>query len=409
MKNTRVMLLILILLLSALAACFAFLYRSSGCGLSSGFTTGEKKIVSSGTERVFYVKLPANYNPKTSYPLIFGFHGASGDYTAFTGGYYDFQSVVGDEAILVYPNALANEAGLTQWDNDKDLIFFDDVLSELEANLCFDKRRVFAVGHSSGAGFVHTLGCKRGDVLRAIAPVAGSLLDHDNCTGQVAVIMIQGASDPYVPLEMVTPTRDYWIAVNSCNKGKTKEGADPVCVVYEGCDPQFPVQYCQHDGGHEWPAFASSGIWSFFKSLLPAVPSDKTGHGDVGNLGKGTISFKINYPADFVGTPSKLALALYPYNTTPPISAAPSFILNPNVPLGSYTFGQITEYKNVEINVLGLDYGSYTLLVLVYVEGGSYPIPTNDKDYEGLQNITIQSNTITVATPFDLAFVKMGF
>jgi hypothetical protein len=110
-----------------------------------------------------------------------------------------------------------------------------------------------------------------------------------------------------------------------------------------------------------------------------------------------------------VGTPSKLALALYPYNTTPPISTAPSYILNSDVPLGEYKFGEVTEYNNIEINVLGLDYGDYTLTVTIYVEGGSYPIPTNGKDYQGLQNITIDSNAIVTETPFEIEFVQMGF
>ncbi len=399
----------LIISLSVFAACLSLLYRSSGCGSGGDFTTGEKTIISNNVERIYYLKLPENYNSRTPYPLIFGFHGASGDYTAFTEEYYDLQSVVGEEAILVYPNGLANEAGLTQWNNDIDLILFDDLFRELETHLCFDKSRVFAVGHSAGAGFVHTLGCKRGNVLRAIAPVAGSLLDHKDCIGQVAVMQIQGTNDKAVPLGMIKPSRDYWIAINSCTKENTDAGIDPSCTAYGNCDPQFPVQYCEHTGGHEWPDFASTAMWSFFKSLPFAAPSDKTGDGDVDNLGKGAISFKINYPANFVGTPSKMALALYPYNTTPPISTAPSYLLNVDVPLGNYTFGEVTEYNNMEINMLGLDYGDYTLTVLIYVEGSSYPMPTDGKDYQGLQNITINSNTIAVETPFELDFVQMGF
>ena len=318
----RNMLIALILLLSALAACLALFFRSSGCGTDSGFVTGERSIMSNGVERVYYIKLPEPYDASTPYPLIFGFHGASGDYRSFTQGYYDFQGVVGEAAILVYPNGLANDAGLTQWDQENDLIFFDDLYRELEANLCFDTARVFAAGHSAGAGFAHALGCRRGDILRAIAPVAGALLDHDNCIGQVAVIQIQGTNDKAVPLGMIKPSRDYWIAINSCTKENTDAGIDPSCTAYGNCDPQFPVQYCEHTGGHEWPDFASTAMWSFFKSLPFAAPSDKTGDGDVDNLGKGTISFKIHYPANFVGTPSKMALALYPYNTTPPISTA---------------------------------------------------------------------------------------
>jgi len=410
MKRNTLIALILVLLISALAACMALFFRSSGCGTDSGFVTGERTVMSNGVERVYYLKLPEPYDASTPYPLVFGFHGASGDYTSFTEGYYSLQDVVGEEAILVYPNGLANEAGLTQWDQEKDLIFFDDLYRELEANLCFDTSRVFAAGHSAGAGFVHTLGCRRGDILRAIAPVAGALLDdYESCIGQVAVIQVHGKNDTTVPLGLVTPGRDYWIAINSCSKEETHEGVDPLCVAYEGCDVQFPVEYCAHEGGHEWPDFASDAIWTFFKNLPPSPPSDKPGNGDVEDLGKGTISFSIHYPSDFVGTPEKMAVALYPYNTTPPISTAPSAILNADVPLGEYRFGQVLDYNNVEISLLGLDYGDYALTVVIYVEGSSYPMPTNGKDYQGLQNISINSNDITVETPFELEPVQMAF
>ena len=121
------------------------------------------------------------------------------------------------------------------------------------------------------------------------------------------------------------------------------------------------------------------------------------------------MSFKIHYPGDFEGTPEKLALALYPFNIAPPISVAPSFILNADVPLGDVVKGEVTEYNNVPISVLGLDFGDYTLTVTIYVEGGSYPMPTHGKDYQGLQNITIDSNTMVIETPFELEFVEMGF
>ena len=409
MKKNRIIVVILILVLSALTACLALLFGSSGCGSGSGFTTGERTVMSHDVERVYYLKLPENYDLLTPYPLIFGFHGASGDYSSFTEGYYDFQSVVGEEAILVFPNGLPNEAGLTQWNHESDLIFFDDLYEELETNLCFDTRKVFATGHSAGGGFTHTLGCKRGNILRAIAPVAGSLLDYEDCIGQVAVIQIHGSNDTTVPLGLIRPARDYWITINSCEKAGTQEGVDPICEAYSKCDADFPVQYCEHDGAHEWPDFASDAIWNFF-SLLPAsVPSNETGSGNIEDFGKGEMNFKIHYPSDFVGTPDKLALALYPYDTVPPISVAPSFILNSNVPLGGVEKGEVTDYDNIEISILGLDFGDYTLTVTIYVEGGSYPMPTHGKDYQGLQQITIDSDTIVVETPFDLEFVEMGF
>ena len=95
MKRSRLIQATVVLILSALTACLALLFRSSGCGPSSGFTTGERMIMSDGTARTYFLKIPENYDPLKPYPLIFGFHGASGDYRSFTEGYYDFQDVVG--------------------------------------------------------------------------------------------------------------------------------------------------------------------------------------------------------------------------------------------------------------------------------------------------------------------------
>ena len=76
-----------------------------------------------------------------------------------------------------------------------------------------------------------------------------------------------------------------------------------------------------------------------------------------------------------------------------------------NIPPGEYQFGEVAEYNNVEITMSGVDYGNYTITVVVYVVGSGYPIPTTGVDYQGLQNITINSDTITVDTPFELDFV----
>jgi len=405
-KTNKIVLPLLVFFFIALTSCFILSFRSSGCGSGGTLETGEQTLVSDGLERVYYLKLPANYNGDTDYPLIFAFHGLGGDYTIWTEeGGYDLQEVVGEEAILVYPNALLKN-NEPQWDYDTDPGFFDDLYAELEANLCFDKRKVFAVGHSNGAGMTHTLGCKRGNLLRAIGPVAGILSNNKDLIGQVAVMQIHGSNDNIFPVESVKPTRDYWIAVNGCNQEKTEEGMDLTCEVYIGCDSDFPVQYCEHSGGHEWPDFASSAIWSFFQNLPPAVPSDETGSGGMDDLGNGTISFKIHYPSDFVGTPYKLALGLYPYDSTQPFPGSPVNFFLLDVSIGDYMFGEVTEYDNVEIDLWGVEYGDYTLTVVVYIEGSSYPMPGDGIDYIGLQNFTLDSNTLEVATPFELELMK---
>jgi hypothetical protein len=49
-----------------------------------------------------------------------------------------------------------------------------------------------------------------------------------------------------------------------------------------------------------------------------------------------------------------------------------------------------------------LEYGDDMLSVVVFFEGGNYPMPAKRKDYLGFQNITIDSNNIIVEEPFAL-------
>jgi len=376
------------------------------CDPALDFVTGALTLTSDEVEREYYLKLPSPYDSKISYPLVFGFHGFTSDYTSFTEGYYDLQEVVGDEAILVYPNALETN-GETQWDLEADLGFFDDLYAELEANLCFDKRKVFAVGHSNGAGFTNMLGCRRGDVLRAIGPVSGIFsedYEEKACIGQVASITMHGDNDTTIPQELALPGRDYWVAINSCSSeaSGTTQGVDPSCVAYADCDPEYPVQYCEYSGKHNWPDFGGEAIWTFFKSLVPAIPSSTPGTGDPPTLAKGSASIKIKFPLDFVGTPDMISLSLYASGTTLPPVSAPKHILTNGFPPGEYTLGQVKEYNEVKIVLWGVEFGDYAFLVAVYVEGGVYPVPTPGKDYMGLQEITIDSSTINIETPFEL-------
>jgi len=67
--------------------------------------------------------------------------------------------------------------------------------------------------------------------------------------------------------------------------------------------------------------------------------------------------------------------------------------------------GEVTEYNNVEITLLGIEYGDYAVAVVVFIEGSSYLMPSDGIDYIGLQNITLNKNTIEITTPFELELV----
>jgi poly(3-hydroxybutyrate) depolymerase len=239
--------------------------ESKGCGLPGSGFVGPREVTVAGKVRTFTVRLPDGYDPARPYPLVFGLHGAGGDGPSFA-SYFPLVEPWKDSAIFVFPSALYYDVdGRTTWRHptEENVAFFDAVVDGVQANLCVDRARIFASGFSSGGFYSNTLGCRRGDVLRAIVPVAGGDRDfNDLCVGHVAVMVISS------PLDTSDPTggppgishhqrglraRDYFRARNGCS-----EASDPIeppgCIQYRGCMPDAEVFYCEHQQGHSWPA-----------------------------------------------------------------------------------------------------------------------------------------------------------
>jgi poly(3-hydroxybutyrate) depolymerase len=235
-----------------------------------------------GQSGQYLVSLPPTYDPSKPYPLGFAFHGSGRtgpDCQA--GDCAGFQSVMGDKAVLVYMTAL-NGPG---WDDfDLNSTFFSAVLDRVLATTCIDTGRVFAAGTSSGAHFTNVIGCRFGDRLLAIAPVAGYLPQKTGCVGNVAALVIHGVFDSHVPFSDGEEARDFWHAQNHCSDTTVPPIADihasvvatpesHGCADYQGCDAGLPVTWCEHSEGgydgstHGWPLFGGQRIWDFVSAL----------------------------------------------------------------------------------------------------------------------------------------------
>ena len=407
MKKHRALALFIILPLLSLTACIPQddPFSSSGC-ISVVQSTSGLITISDGSERTYYLRLPEDYDAKNPYPIVIAFHGTGGNYESYLeDDYYNLQGAVGDEAILVYPNALPSGSGVNQWNYDVDISFFDGLMAELNSSVCYDTRQVFAVGHSSGAGITHELGCLRGNMLRGIAPVAGSLLSNE-CAKEVAVMQIHGKTDTMVPISGAEPSRDFWVEYNSCNCDETIGTEYPECMEYPDCDPEYPVYWCPHENenpdhsvpGHAWPPFAGEAIWDFFKNLPPVDPSlaEPTKSGECTSTETTMMQFSILFPDGF-GTPEGfMAISLYPPGTEQPIFSSPSYFLNLQTELAEYGSGEVFSY-NVEGDLTGVPLpGDYTFSVVVYMAGGNYPIPTSGLDYVSLSEIHIDTDGLII-------------
>lgn len=113
-------------------------------------------------------------------PVVFVFHGHGGN-AQFASRNIDFQNYF-KEAIVVFMQGIPGTPGLTidkkgklnGWQfypvdlQNRDVDFFDVVLSDLKANFNIDDKKIYAVGHSNGAKFVNVLWVERGHQLAAI-------------------------------------------------------------------------------------------------------------------------------------------------------------------------------------------------------------------------------------------------
>lgn len=78
--------------------------------------------------------------------------------------YFGLQLLYGKNAIFVAPTV-----------GGRDIRFMRALIKQVQQGTCTDTQRVFAVGFSFGGMMSNAIGCEMGDVVRAIAPRAGSL------------------------------------------------------------------------------------------------------------------------------------------------------------------------------------------------------------------------------------------
>ncbi|HEX7597085.1 MAG TPA: hypothetical protein VF518_02660, partial [Polyangia bacterium] len=252
--------------------------RSTGCGKSTTRPDPgtQQTIPVSGSSRTYQIYVPTGYSPETALTLIFAFHGGGG---SAAGARTDFklEAVVGNNAIIVYPNDATN------YGSGSDIPFFDAMLADTNSKYCIDTHRVFATGFSMGGIFVNGIGCLRGGTtVRGIIPVAGSgpnpnmgpaseadiACPSGTPTADVAVMIIHGTADTNALFKYAQWEANYWTKAEGCTSTSTTTNlASPYqgCVAYQGC--RVPVDFCQHTGGHMVPSTAAANIWAFITNL----------------------------------------------------------------------------------------------------------------------------------------------
>lgn len=235
-----------------------------------------------GLERHYITVLPKNYDKNKTYPLILAFHGRTNPNTMIR-SYYKIEKEADGEAFIVYPAGLPEEWPTRNRSSPgdkttalRDFALFDTIVKEFSEDYCIDQDEIYVVGHSLGAWFTNTLACVRGDVIRGIGSVWGSITKNQ-CTWPVAVMMMHNPLDNLAGFGGGLVARDHLLQANGCWPATITYDSpeNGHCIEYTDCLDSAPIVWCEHTENEErgrWyphlrPTFAGKMIWEFLRSL----------------------------------------------------------------------------------------------------------------------------------------------
>ncbi|QDY08221.1 cellulose-binding protein [Micromonospora sp. HM134] len=272
------------------------LAATAGCGKTPTLTSGTRTISSGGQNRTFILRIPDNYDRNRPYRLIFAFHWNGGTATEVDSGgtsgypwsYYGIRALANNSAIFVAPQGIGNG-----WANtgDRDLTFVDDMMRQIESDLCVETTQRFAMGFSYGGGMSYAIACARASAFRAVAVYSGGQLSGCNGgTQPIAYIGIHGLRDNVLPIATGRSLRDRFVRNNGCTPQNPPEPAQGslthTVTYYSGCRAGYPVAWAPFDGGHAPNAVDGTAdvyapgekswtrpvVWNFFTQFDGTTP-----------------------------------------------------------------------------------------------------------------------------------------
>ncbi|HEY5961501.1 MAG TPA: hypothetical protein VIV60_33310 [Polyangiaceae bacterium] len=235
-----------------------------------------------GMQRAFDVIAPSNSivdgGGQLSLAITFVFHGAGGNpHDAQALG---LQRVAGaaQKSIFVFPEGVTFRDQGVGWDDrcdGYDVVFFDNMLTELRQRFRVDPTQIYVAGFSWGADFVTALLCCRGELIRAAA-VASCTDEYADprdfrtysnfpCRtgGKTAIrFTFDSNGDHAYSATQFRATLSLYRHLNSCSETWTKN--DSVCDRYDGCSAPFIA--CGYSAlGHSTPPHWAEESWRFFE------------------------------------------------------------------------------------------------------------------------------------------------
>jgi poly(3-hydroxybutyrate) depolymerase len=262
---------------------------SAGYGKELGdFKSGIYTITSAGLTRQYTIDIPKNYDKKIAYRLIFAMHMMGGHMqTMVDQNFYGLKTYAERDkvpVIFVAPEGYTDGAPWRGRD-DKDHLFFADMLQLFKEKLSIDTSRVFCCGFSFGAMFTYSLSLDFQNDLRAVAcysPANWNIYLPENKHKPLAFFSTTGTQDglcKYVNSDELKQGGKYCVLTHIEDNGLKLVPEIPlattpthITTAFKGLPEEYPVMFGSFVGGHTENVkdpesdvnWVSKETWDFF-------------------------------------------------------------------------------------------------------------------------------------------------
>jgi poly(3-hydroxybutyrate) depolymerase len=222
--------------------------------------------MSAGLSRQYTIDIPENYDKNKTYRLIFAMHMMGGHMqTMIDQNYYGLKTYAKRDNVPVIFVAPEGYTDRSPWrgGDDKDHIFFADMLKLFKEKLSIDTSRVFCCGFSFGAMFTYSLSLEFQKDLRAVAcyaPANWNIYLPENKHEPLAYFSTTGTQDnlcKYVNSDDLRQGGKYCVLTHIEDNGLKQLPEIPttttpthITTEFKGLPEEYPVIFGSFVGGH---------------------------------------------------------------------------------------------------------------------------------------------------------------
>jgi polyhydroxybutyrate depolymerase len=268
------------------------------CFAESSQFSQEKVVTNDSLERAYWLYRPKS--PKQKPALVVVMHGYSGNAKNIA-AYSGMNSLADEHGFLVaYPQGSIDSRGNAffnvgyQFHADSkidDVAYIKAMVKQIQERFSVEQNQIFATGMSNGGDMIYLLACRTGNLFRAFAPVAGSMMASlmNNCDFEVAppILAISGTDDPVTlhagdmnniggwgPYGSQQDTIAFWVERQKLKKVSATplanthqpllyEDSRIIVERYASANENKALWYYRIEGGgHDWPG-ARLGRWYY--------------------------------------------------------------------------------------------------------------------------------------------------